>query len=124
MNTTKQIQGPKNCFHHKGIDPGPHLEKDANLKLVQLLAMAPPGAYSTWSIEKTGKNYLAEVKMFSPFRSFSSRSEGMSPHSVVHRALERMEDQLYRWRWGGNKKDENTDSKASDVGNLPYARSG
>ena len=118
MNVEKQLSEFNNSFQCKGMALDPELEKDANLKLIQLLALAPPGARSKGGMEKSGKNYLAEVKVHSHFRSFSSQAAGMNPRTAVLRALERLEDQLYRWRWGTD------DVNSSNVSNLPWARSG
>jgi hypothetical protein len=100
MNTEMKTEDIQNRFRFCGITPEPELEKVANLKLLQLLAMAPPGAQSTGTLEKTGKSYQAEIRVSSHFRSFSSHAISGNAQNAVIRALERLEDQLYRWRYG------------------------
>jgi hypothetical protein len=124
MTTQIENEGFQNRFQFFGIEPEPDLEKVANLKLVQLVALAPPGSQSAGTLEKTGKSYLAGVRIASHFRSFSSHSISGTAENAVARALERLEDQIYRWRYGENKGNSGNDSNTSGVGDYPLARSG
>jgi hypothetical protein len=66
-------------FCLKDLGPDPDLERFANLMLVQLLALAPPGASAFGFVEKGGRVYRA----------------------AVNRVLQKIEDRLYQWRYGG-----------------------
>jgi hypothetical protein len=124
MTTQIQTEGFQNRFQFFGIEPEPDLVKVANLKLLQLVALAPPGSQSAGTLEKTGKSYLAGVRIASHFRSFSSHSISGNAENAVARALERLEDQLYRWRYGENNGNPGNDSNSSGMGNLHLTRSG
>jgi hypothetical protein len=124
MNTKLETEDIQNRFQFYGITPEPELEKVANLKLVELLAAAPPGAQSTGTLERTGKSYLAGIRVSSHFRSFSSHAISGNAQNAVIRALERLEDQIYRWRYGDNTGNPGNNSNSSGMGNLPLARSG
>lgn len=100
MNRQTEAQKAKNRFCFQGIEPDQELETKANLKLIQLLALAPPGANASGVLEPIRNSYLAKIEVQSPFRSFSSQAMGNSPHVAINRALERLEDQLFRWRFG------------------------
>jgi hypothetical protein len=113
MSTQFETEGFQNRFQFFGIDPGPDLEKVANLKLLQLVALAPPGSQSSATLEKTGKSYLAEIRVTSHFRSFSSHAISGSAQNAVFRALERLDDQLYRWRYGDNTGNSGNNSNPS-----------
>lgn len=88
-------------FCLRDLGPDPELEKDAKLKLVQLLALAPPGATAFGFVEKSDRAYLAAVQVRSPYRTFLERASGVAPRTAVHRVLQKLEDRLYEWRFGG-----------------------
>lgn len=100
MKSINYIEGVKNRFHFGFLDYDPQLEKEANLKLIQLVAFAPPGATGVGLVEKSGKEFISRITIKSPFRTFTSKALGNNPRSAVKKSLERIEEDLYRWRFG------------------------
>jgi len=76
----------------------PRFEKDVNLKLVELLALAPPDASATGVLEKCDQFYWSSVAVESRYCNFQEKAAGTTPHSAVARALEKLENKLYEWR--------------------------
>ena len=122
MNTQTRSEELKNQFRFHGVIPDRELETKANLKLMQLLVLAPPGAYALASLEVSGKSFLASVTVHSAYRTFSSQAFGGSQVSAINRALQRLEDQLYRWRFGSGTRGSGGNKSESGVG-LPWVRS-
>lgn len=85
-------------IHLIGTDA--ELQKTANLRLIQLMAYAPPGARAIGRMEKVGKSYLATVEVKSSFRTFVANGLGNTEEGAVKRVLEKLEDQLFQWRFG------------------------
>ncbi len=104
-------------FTAENITSDPELEKMANLKLAQLLALAPKDALAAARVENSGRYYVAVAEVKSRFRNFEEKSAGSTPYSAVRRALERLEDRLYRWRFGGG-----TDASAHPVRAYPLTQ--
>jgi hypothetical protein len=100
MKSIDHIERMKNRFHFGFLDYDPELEKEANLKLVQLLAFAPPGATGVGLVEKSEKEFLSTITIRSPFRTFVAKAIGNTPSFAVRKSLERLEEDLYRWRFG------------------------
>lgn len=84
------------------------LEKDANLGLVKLLSLAPPKARASGVLQGDGDSYVAMVEISSPFRSFEGKAYGLTPRKAVQKVLEKLEDKLYQWRFGGNSNGNST----------------
>jgi hypothetical protein len=91
------------CFRFNNIPADPDLERKTNLKLAQLLAIAPPGSTAVGFVEKNEKYYMSAIEVSSPYRTFLEKAGGLTPNSAIQRALEKLEDQLYRWRFGGGR---------------------
>jgi hypothetical protein len=87
-------------FGFSGIEDDKELQKEVNLRVVQILAQAPPGAFSSGRVELLGLTHFSHVKIESPFKTFLAQAAGMSARSALMRALDRLEDQINRWRWG------------------------
>lgn len=102
----------------------PELEKVSNLKLLQLLAYAPPGATATGRVDKTGQSYMASVDVHSSFRSFAAKAIGTTEAVAVKRVLEKIEDHLFRWRFGSGSGHSPKGSERVVFGKSPLARSG
>ena len=127
MNSQINFKEVKNRFHFDYVEHDPDLEKTANLKLVQLLAFAPPSATGVGWVEKTESGFLSTVRILSPFRTFTAKAMGTSAASAIMKALERLEDELYRWRFGGggtgNYGSFGRQESMPTTPNLPAARS-
>jgi hypothetical protein len=100
MKSHVSLEGVKNRFHFGFLGYDSELEKEANLRLVQLLAFAPPGAAGVGFVERSEKEFLSTITIRSPFRTFTSKAIGNNPRSAVRKSLERIEEDLYRWRFG------------------------
>jgi hypothetical protein len=100
MKSQESFEGVKNRFHFGFLDYSSELEKEANLRLIQLLAFAPPSATGVGFVEKSEKEFLSTITIKSPFRTFSAKALGTNPRSAVNKSLERIEEDLYRWRFG------------------------
>jgi len=85
-------------FNFFGYDP--ELERKANLRLLELLAYAPPSAGGFGRVEMSGREYISTIIIQSPFRSFTSKALSSNADSAVRKSLERMEEDLFRWRFG------------------------
>ncbi len=90
-------------FRFNNVPADPDLEKKTNLKLAQFLAIAPPGATAVGFLEKDEKHYTCAIEVSSPYRTFFEKAGGLTPNSAIQRALDKLEDQLYRWRFGGGR---------------------
>lgn len=88
-------------FQFKNTERDADLEKMANLKLAQILALAPTDASALGVVENNDRYYVSVAEVKSRYRTFQEKAAGTTPHSAVRRALERLEDRLYRWRFGG-----------------------
>ncbi|MBY0471934.1 hypothetical protein K2X30_12270 [bacterium] len=82
------------------------LKRKANLRLVELLTLAPPGARAFGVMNKDGPHYISAIEVSSPYRCFFQKAVGLTPASALSRVLERVEDALYRWRYGGGNHGE------------------
>jgi hypothetical protein len=100
MKSLDYIEGVKNRFHFGFLDYDSELEKEANLRLIQLLAFAPPGATGVGLVEKSEKEFLSTITIKSPFRTFTSKALSNNARAAVKKSLERIEEDLYRWRFG------------------------
>ncbi len=103
MYKTIDKTSPRYRFKLHAFDYDPELEKSTNLKLAQLLALAPPDATAVCSldIDESDGYYVAEIEVKSRYRTFRERAAGVTPRTSVKHALEKIEDRLYRWRFGG-----------------------
>jgi hypothetical protein len=90
----------RKSFVFSGIEPDSELQKEANLRIAQILAQAPPEAFSAGTVELSGVTSFARVHIHSPFKLFSAQAAGMTPRRALMRALDRLDDQVSRWRWG------------------------
>lgn len=90
-------------FRFNDVPVDPDLERRTNLKLAQFLAIAPPGATAVGFVEKDGSFYMSAIEVSSPYRTFLGKAGGLTPNSAIQRTLEKLEDQLYRWRYGGGR---------------------
>lgn len=88
-------------FEFQNVERDSNLEKMANLKLAEILALAPKDALATGAVEINGRYYTATAEVKSRYRDFQEKAAGTTPYSAVRRALERLEDRLFRWRFGG-----------------------
>jgi hypothetical protein len=100
MDTKPVVEKEKNRFCFDYSNPDRELETRSNLKLLNLLTLAPPGAKGVGLIENTDGRYLCTITIYSPFRSFTAKAMGANPEATINRALDRMEDELFRWRFG------------------------
>jgi hypothetical protein len=101
MNQMIEKRTARYEFLFVGLDCDPELGKTANLKLAQLLALAPPDATAFGTVSQKERYYKAEVEVKSRYRTFREQAAGTTPHGSVRLALEKIEDRLYRWRYGG-----------------------
>ncbi len=90
----------RNRFHFGIDDCDPELKKTANLKLLQLLAIAPPAASGLGFVQQSEHEFLATITIQSSFRSFVAKAVSANLELAVRKCLERMEDDLLRWRFG------------------------
>jgi hypothetical protein len=102
-NIERNLQKQKNQFCFQGMEQDADLERTANLRLIQLLAYAPPGAIAIAIVQKAEKNYSASIEVSSPFRNFSASAVGLSAQVVVDRVLSKIEGQLFDWRFGSGR---------------------
>ncbi len=113
----------KNRFHFGYSGHDPLLEKRANLDLIQLLALAPPSSEGRGEVTLKGQDFSAAISICSPFRAFFATGRGPVANIAIARAFERIEDELFRWRWGGGPG--NFGQRAGvPAGGLPWAQSG
>ncbi len=121
MNTEKTTAVVKNRFQFQGVEPNADLERKANLKLIQMLAYAPPGAVAVGTVQKTGNSYAAAIEVSSAFRTFTSSAFGLSLEAAVNRVLSKMDDQLYNWRFGRGGGQAAKQTGYGDLNNSPMA---
>ena len=121
MNTQTLSKEMKNKFSFQGLPPDRELEGKANLKLTQLLALAPPGSEAFGRLEISGKSYHASIAVRSAYRIFTAEAYGFDAMVAVNRALERLENQLYHWRFGSGTGNSGPRQSNSGV-ELPWAR--
>jgi hypothetical protein len=107
-------------FQFSRFQPDPDLKKRANLKLVQLLVLAPPGARASGRVETLSQSYLSSVEIRSPYREFRESAVGLTPEAAIDRVLNRIEERLYRWRFGGGGGE--TSTQAGHRMNLPQTQ--
>ena len=100
MKPQAQFHPVKNRFAFRQVAVSRELEKSANLRLFELLAIAPPGAAGTGVLEKSEQNFRAVVAIHSAFRTFVQEAIGTNPASAIRKALDRLEDALFAWRYG------------------------
>jgi hypothetical protein len=100
-------------FQFRNAEPDPELEKMANLKLAQILALAPSDATAVAMLENAHRYFVSVAEVQSRYRTFQEKAAGNTPQTAVRRALERLEDRLYRWRFGGG-----TDPSVRPSGHL------
>jgi hypothetical protein len=108
-------------YYADDADNEPEFAKAANLRLLQLLVDAPPGASAIGLVEKNDREYISLIKVRSPFRSFTASAAGTDAERTVGKALDRLEDELYRWRFGSSS---GSDRHDNEVLNIPLAQSG
>jgi hypothetical protein len=96
MKSLDYIEGVKNRFHFGFLDYDSELEKEANLRLIQLLAFAPPGATGVGLVEKSEKEFLSTITIKSPFRTFTSKALSNNARAAVKKSLERIEEGVGR----------------------------
>lgn len=104
------MKTPNYDFKFNLPEMDPELRREANLRLVQLLTLAPPGAKALGAIEKQGNHYVSIVEVTSPYRSFSQQAGGLTPQASINRVLDRLEDSIHRWRYGGVNQGAETNS--------------
>jgi len=86
MNTQTLSKEMKNKFSFHGLPPDRELEGKANLKLTQLLALAPSGSEAFGRLEVSGKGYHASITVRSAFRIFTAEAYGFDAMvAVSHR---------------------------------------
>lgn len=95
------MNAPAYEFRFNWDDVDSSVRSQANLRLTQLLSLAPPGAKAVGVMNKEGKYYVTAVEVISPYRDFYKKAVGLTPESALEKVLERLEDSLYRWRYGG-----------------------
>lgn len=88
-------------FQFKNVERDTDLEKSAHLKLAQILASAPHDAAAVAVVENNGRYFASVAEVKSRYRTFQEKAAGTTPHSAVRKALERLEDRMQRWRFGG-----------------------
>ena len=98
MSRPRNKNSSRYQFHFRNVDSDPHLEKNANLRLVQLLALAPSDASAIGVLEKDKKHYFSSVVVQSRYCTFQEKAAATTPDSAVRRALEKLENRLYEWR--------------------------
>lgn len=103
MQNLKQIPGVRNRFSFLNLEVDKDVERAMNLKLVQLLSLAPPGAVAYGTVEQIGSSCVAKLSIISSFRVFSAQATAPHPEKAVNRVLAEMEDQIFRWRFGGSR---------------------
>lgn len=113
----------KNKFHFGFTDYDPELESAANLKLIQLLAFAPPSATGVGLVEKSEREFLATISIQSPFRSFAAKAISTNPESAVKKSLERMEENLFRWKFGSGSGNNGRQTGIPSGTQMPLAGS-
>jgi hypothetical protein len=99
MNGLVNLQEVQNRFCL--TNDNPDLEKTTNLNLLQLLAYAPPGSMAIGRVDRVEQSYLASIEVQSSFRCLSAKAMGTTEPAAVKRVLEKLEDQLFQWRFGG-----------------------
>jgi hypothetical protein len=102
MMRASEKQNTRYEFNFKNIRVDADLQKKANLKLVELLALAPLDASAFGTVEDSGDYFISTVEVKSRYKTFVEKAAGTSPHSAVNRVLEKLENKLYQWRCGGN----------------------
>lgn len=100
MNLKTERRGLSYQFHFANVDPDPELTRKANLKLAQLVAIAPPGASATGVLERNERHYHSVIDVKSPYRSFHEEAVAKEPGTAIQRVLEKVEDRIYAWRFG------------------------
>ncbi len=95
------------------IDVDSTLEAKTNSRLVELLTLAPPDASAVGLLQRDEKSFLSAIEVQSKFLTFFEIGYGPSPEVAVQRALNRLEDRLYEWRFGGGSKGESAKAIAA-----------
>lgn len=98
-------KAPSYDFKFNWDDVDPDIRRRANLRIAQLLTLAPPGAKVVGVMNREGKYYVTAVEVSSHYRSFYKKAIGSTPEFALSRVLERLEEFLYRWRYGGGSSD-------------------
>ena len=106
----------KNQFRFEGVENETELARKANLRLIQLLAYAQPGAVATGLVQKSGKSFLASITIWSPYRSFTASSVALSAEAAVNLVLSKMDDQLFNWRYGSGNGRSSPQSSVAHMG--------
>ena len=109
------MNGPSYQFKFNFDDVDSEIRRRANLRLVELLTLAPPGAKAVGVMDKEGRYYVSAIEVSSPYRSFFQKAVGLTPASTLSRVLERTEDALYRWRYGGGSHGEEFQSETGPM---------
>lgn len=100
MKSKLERSKPVYQFHFANVEPNAELARKANLRLAELLAMAPPGAYAEGYLELNDRCYRSVVDVESPFRSFHAEAVALEPGAAIQHSLEKMEDRIHAWRFG------------------------
>jgi hypothetical protein len=98
------MRGPSFAFEFNFDEVDPETRSKANLRLVELLTLAPPGAKAVGVMDKEGQHYISAIEVSSPYRTFFQKALGSTPQAALQRVLDRLEDTLYRWRYGGGNQ--------------------
>jgi hypothetical protein len=123
MNPQVRLKKVENKFHFDFVNEDKDLEKYANLKLLQLLAYAPPGATGVGLVEKYQGEFLSTITIQSHYRSFTAKAIGSDAKAAVRKSLDRLEDELFRWRFGGGSGNNGRHTGIPTVSHLPLAGS-
>ena len=122
MNNALKLKDTHSRYHFQFHDAetDADLKRWANLRLAQLLTLAPPDAVLVGSLSRTEKFYVSSVEVKSTFRNFYEKASGTTPNTAIKRVLEKLEDRLYRWRFGGGV--DGTPAQASRPLTVPQAQ--
>ena len=123
MNPQVRLKKVENKFHFDFVNEDKDLEKEVNLKLLQLLAYAPPGANGVGLVEKSQGEFLSTIAIQSHFRSFTAKAIGSDAKAAVRKSLDRLENELFRWRFGGGSGNNERHTSIPRVSHLPLAGS-
>jgi hypothetical protein len=115
MNRATEKSISRYEFLFNGLGRDSDLERTANLKLVQLLALAPPDATAVGVVLKKDRYFTAAVEVKSRYRTFHEQAAGTTTHGAVRLVLEKLEDRLYRWRYGGGHDPSSQAARPTDV---------
>jgi len=110
MKTKNKIQLSKNEITFRNFAASCDLQKAANLRLLELLAMAPPGADGGGLVDKVENQYYACALIQSAYRSFIQYAVSENPTEAVGKVLDRLENDIFSWRYGTGTPQAQSDS--------------